>query len=168
MEARKRRPVIRTPLSRIEVVVECIAIASIAFCIYLTIHAWLILPERIPSHFNLTGQPDAYSNKSDILYYPILAVIAYVLMTLLARYPHFFNYPWPITEQNTSRQYRLARELINRSKLLLIWLLLYAEWLTLQTAAKQPAGPVPLVFIGIIFLLVILAIYYIVVARQVA
>ena len=31
------------------------------------------------------------------------------ILTALARVPHAYNYPWPITAENAARQYRLAR-----------------------------------------------------------
>ncbi|MBX5458042.1 MAG: DUF1648 domain-containing protein [Thermogemmatispora sp.] len=157
---------VRSPLSPLEIGIEVVALASIALSIYLAVDAWTILPARIPGHFNLAGQPDAYSNKSDLLFYPIFSSIAYILMTLLSRIPQFFNYPWAITEENAARQYRLARGLINWLKLLLIWILLYAEWLTIQVATKQATGPGALGFIGLVLCMLLSTAAYIVVARR--
>jgi uncharacterized membrane protein len=166
MHERNRRPAVRSPLSPLEIGIEVVALLSIALSIYLMVHAWATLPARIPGHFNLAGQPDAYSNKSDLLYYPIFSGIAYIFMTLLSRIPQFFNYPWAITEENAARQYRLARGLINWLKLLLIWMLVYAEWLTIQVATKQAAGPGALAFIGLVLCMLLSTAVYIVAARR--
>ncbi|MBE3565073.1 MAG: DUF1648 domain-containing protein [Thermogemmatispora sp.] len=166
MHARKGRPVVRLPLSPLEIGIEVVALVSIALSIYLTVQAWATLPARIPGHFNLAGQPDAYANKSDLLYYPIFSAIAYIFMTLLSRIPQFFNYPWAITEENAARQYRLARGLINWLKLLLIWILVYAEWLTIEVATKQATGPGALGFIGLVLCMLLSTAVYIVVARR--
>ncbi|WP_081838431.1 DUF1648 domain-containing protein [Thermogemmatispora carboxidivorans] len=166
MHARKGRPVVRLPLSPLEIGIEVVALVSIALNIYLTVQAWGTLPARIPGHFNLAGQPDAYTNKADLLYYPIFSTIAYIFMTLLSRIPQFFNYPWAITEENAARQYRLARGLINWLKLLLIWILVYAEWLTIEVATKQATGPGALGFIGLVLCMLLSTAVYIVVARR--
>lgn len=166
MHERKRRPAIRSPLSPLEIGIEVVALASIALSIYLTAHAWAALPARIPGHFNLAGQPDAYSNRSALLFYPISSSIAYILMSLLSGIPQFFNYPWAITEENAARQYRLARGLINWLKLLLIWILVYGEWLTIQAATKQATGPGMLGLIALLLCMLLSTAVYIVAARR--
>ncbi|RAQ96113.1 DUF1648 domain-containing protein [Thermogemmatispora tikiterensis] len=166
MHERKRRPAVRPPLSPLEIGIEIVALASVALSIYLTVQAWATLPARIPGHFGLAGQPDAYSNRSDLLFYPIFSVIAYIFITLLSCFTRFFNYPWAITEENAARQYRLARGLINWLKLLLIWMLLYGEWLTIEVATQQATGPGALVFIGLLLCMLLSTAVYIVAARR--
>lgn len=64
------------------------------------------LPETIPTHFTLLGEPDAYGPRKTIL---LLAVIMGGLlagMGWLSRKPHAFNYPLVVTDTNAQSVYR--------------------------------------------------------------
>lgn len=94
---------------------------------------WNALPERVPVHFGLDGQPDRWSSRATTLLGPAVALGIYVLLTALARVPHVFNYPWPITEANAARQYRIARRLllVLSNLLVLLFFTIYgAIWAT--------------------------------------
>jgi len=47
----------------------------------------------IPVHYGFSGQPDAWGGKIELLELPVVSVLLYFGLTLLARYPHKFNYP---------------------------------------------------------------------------
>ena len=42
---------------------------------------WKRLPERIPSHYNAMGQPDAYGPRSGILFLPTVAWFLFILIS---------------------------------------------------------------------------------------
>lgn len=52
----------------------------------------------------------------------------YLFLTILNRYPHKFNYPFNITEQNAVAQYRIARLMVQTLKLEVIWIFVYIQW----------------------------------------
>jgi uncharacterized membrane protein len=87
MHESKQRPAVRPPLSLLEIGIEVVALVSIALSIYLTVQAWATLPARIPGHFNLAGQPDAYTNKSDLLYHTISHLLPIFTDSLVAAIP---------------------------------------------------------------------------------
>jgi len=59
----------------------------------------------------LSGQPDAWGDKAAIWILPAVAAFFDVMWAVLANYPHTFNYPVAITEENARVQYQLARSL---------------------------------------------------------
>lgn len=64
------------------------------------------LPETIPTHFTLLGEPNAYGPRETVL---LLAVILGGLlagMGWLSRKPHVFNYPLVLTDANAQSVYR--------------------------------------------------------------
>lgn len=75
------------------------------------------LPDTIPTHFNFKGEVDGYGNKSSILFVPALASILIVLLSVLSRYPQYYNYAVKITPENKAFQYRNGINMIQTLKL---------------------------------------------------
>jgi hypothetical protein len=83
-----------------------------------------------------------------------MTVILYLMLTVANRYPHKFNYLWPITAQNAREQYRLARLLLVWLKAEVIILFTFLEWATIRVALGQAEG------LGVIFLPVVLVVMF--------
>ncbi|MCG3121548.1 MAG: hypothetical protein ALAOOOJD_04703 [bacterium] len=148
------RPVLNLPRSSFENSLEFLGAMGLLLMFIVIAQYWPSLPERIPSHFGVSGQPDAWSGKSMLLILPVIAAVLYAGLTVLSRYPHLYNYAWPITEANAAAQYRLAREMIIVLKTEIVWLFAYVNWQTIQTALgrAQGLGPAFLpIFLLIIF-----------------
>lgn len=84
------------------------------------------LPEKIPYHFDLAGQPDAYGSKVTILFLPVIAVILFVMMSLIPKLNFNYNYPVTINEDNREIQKLLSESLLKimKSTLLIVFLLI--------------------------------------------
>ena len=81
-------------------ILETIALLMLLMTWALT--AWAVLgpqrlPERIPIHFNASGQPDGWGTPRMLWLMPAVATVTYLLMTLVARYPSAFNFPMRTT-----------------------------------------------------------------------
>lgn len=70
------------------------------------------LPDQIPVHFNLAGEPDGWGSRSSILVLAGIGLVLVVGTALLSRYPRAFNYPREITEENAQRVYRAGEEMM--------------------------------------------------------
>jgi hypothetical protein len=70
------------------------------------------------------------------------------------RFPHRFNYAWPITAQNAESQYRLARRLPNWLKVEVIWMFLFLEWMTIWVALGRATG-LSIVFLPIVLIMIL-------------
>jgi len=77
---------------------------------------------RIPTRFNLAGQPIAWGSSWMLLILPIAAFVIYSLMTLVSRYPAVFNYPVRVTPANHARLEALALQMIAWLKAEVVWL----------------------------------------------
>ena len=120
--APNQRPVISLGLSPADLAVELAGAIAILVSILPIVQFWSVLPDRIPIHFGLGGQPDALGDKIAIWMLPAVAAIIFAVLTAVSRYPHTFNYPVRITEQNARRQYLLARSLLVWLKAEICWL----------------------------------------------
>jgi len=90
-----------------------IAISVIALCFLwtITIHAITgpdALPSRIPTHFDLAGNPNAWGSPKGLFLLPILATFIFFLIGLVSRRKESFNYPVRITPLNRERLQNLA------------------------------------------------------------
>ncbi len=86
------------------------------------IYHYRSLPDTIPIHFNYKGEADNFGSKPTIWLLPGLGTGLFVMMTLVNRIPHQFNYATKITEANAVFQYTLAQRLIRYLKLIIMCL----------------------------------------------
>lgn len=135
------RPDITPARTRIEYVLDMIALLAVVFALAIVADAWEALPERVPRHFNAAGEPDAYGSKASVLIPALTALVLYVVLSLAQRVrPRRYNYPLRITEDNAAVQYRLARLYLAVTKAAVIILLASGTWLTIQVALGHRQG----------------------------
>ncbi|HTJ29609.1 MAG TPA: DUF1648 domain-containing protein [Acidobacteriaceae bacterium] len=95
------------------------------------------LPTRIPTHFNLAGEPTTWGNPRMLLLLPLISLALYVLMTMLSRRPASFNYPAPVTAQNRKRLHRLAIEMLAWLKAEVLTLFALIQFFAIRTVRVQ-------------------------------
>jgi uncharacterized membrane protein len=121
---------------------------------------WSSLPEQITVHFDLAGKPDRQGEKTTLLFLSGLSVVDYLLMTILARFPHAFNYLRPITEKNAASQYLLARKFLAVMKLETTGIMFFAIWSCIQVSIGAANAIDPSTLITLLIVLIIsVAIY---------
>ena len=160
------RPVIRPEMMPFDWLLEALSIIGLMIFLGFAIYNFPKLPETIPSHFNGAGKPDEYSPKSTFWILPGIAVFIYVLLTLVVRVPHQFNFTVKITRANALKQYTFANRLVRYLKAALICLFFYISFATIRVAAYADSGLglwfLPVVLSGIFVPLII----YLVVASR--
>ena len=98
------------------------------------------LPGTIPTHFNAAGEADGFGSKASIIGLPVIATLLFIGLTVLNRYPHSFNYPTAITQDNALRLYTLATRMLRYLKLVLVLVFGGIEFMTIQNATGKAAG----------------------------
>jgi hypothetical protein len=101
---------------------------------------WHDLPSRVPVHFGLTGHPDGFGSKIILLLLPATAVLLYLALTAVARYPAYFNLPVPVTDLNRQTLRRLAIEMLGWLKAEVMCILAWLTFAAISTAAGHRAG----------------------------
>jgi hypothetical protein len=106
---------------------------------------WHDLPDRVPVHFGLTGQPDGFGSKTILLVLPAAAIVLYLVLTVVTRYPAYFNFPVPVTDINRQTLRELAVDMIGWLKAEVVWIF---GWLTIRTisTARGPSLGLGLAF----------------------
>ena len=120
------------------------------------------LPNIIPTHFNASGEADGFGSKASIIGLPIIATLLFFGLTVLNRYPHIFNYPCPVTQDNALRLYTLATRMLRYLKLVLLLVFGGIEFMTIQNATGKAAG-LGVWFLPLTLVLVFLPLIYFVV-----
>lgn len=160
----ERRPVLRLSATPQERALLIVALAGVACCVLPLILWWAALPQTVPSHFDISGRPNAYSSKWWLLLLPALSVVITAGFTILTRYPHLFNYPVRVTPKNALHLYRTGRLLLRWINAVLAWVFAVIEWQTLQVTLGKAAGLpqwFPLVTVALIALVLISVVAFI-------
>jgi len=126
---------------------EAAGIAALAVLFWITYSAFKgpeRLPDRIPTHFDLAGNPNAWGSPSALLLLPGLAFVIYLAITLVSRFPSAFNFPVRVTPENRPRLEALALSMVTWLKMELVCLFLWIQSSTINSARHQTLGLSPM------------------------
>ena len=114
---------------------EAIGLAALAVLFWVTYRAFNgpdRLPARIPTHFDLAGQPNGWGSPSSLLLLPAVALAIYLSITLVSRFPSAFNYPVRVTPENHAQLEALALGMVAWLKVELVCLFTWIQWSILE------------------------------------
>jgi uncharacterized membrane protein len=134
------RPRIKLKLSSHDRIIEFLGISFLIILIAIPLLCYNQLPEKLPTHFNAAGEPDGYGGKTSLFLLPATGFFMYILLTVLAAFPHIYNYPVSITPENAEVQYRLATRLMRILKTVILILFSFISWMSVRTATGNAAG----------------------------
>ena len=134
------RPKLKLELTTFDKTLEILGWTSILAIWVLTITNYTNLPNTIPIHYNGAGQADGFGGKATILTLPIIATVLFIGLTILNKFPHIFNYPTNITQENALRQYTNATRLIRYLKLIIVVIFGLIAFKTIQNASGEADG----------------------------
>lgn len=137
---KQRQPILDIPRTILDNFLDTISVLALLAILYCTARYWPDLPATIPTHFGTSGLPDGWGSKNSIFTLPIISLVIFTGLTVLYHYPHIYNYPVKIIEENALVQYRLARSLISGIKASIILLFAYLQWFTVQNAFNRVNG----------------------------
>jgi uncharacterized membrane protein len=95
---------------------EAISLGALAALFFVTGRAFYgsaPLPDRIPTHFDLAGQPNGWGSPSSLLLLPAVALALYLIITLASLFPSAFNFPVRVTTENRARLQALALQMVS-------------------------------------------------------
>ncbi len=140
MKMEEERPKLTLIPTTADKLVEVLGWLILLFLWVLTFSHYSSLPETIPTHFNAAGNADGFGSKVSLIALPVIATLLFIGLTVLNRYPHIFNYPTSITQDNALRQYTLATRILRYLKLVLVLVFGGIEFMTIQNATGKGAG----------------------------
>jgi uncharacterized membrane protein len=134
------RPKVKLLTTGTDWVLEAIALLAIILTVMYLIVNYNSLPDTLPRHYNLAGQPDGFGGKSILFGLPGIAIVIYLIMTIGLRFPHVFNYPFKITDENAESQYKNISKMIRILKTLIVLIFLYLTFATIQNGLGKMNG----------------------------
>ena len=111
--------------TRIDWFIEMICILLLGGITLYLILSWSTIPDKIPMHFNVAGQVDRWGNKIEIIFMPIVSWLLYGFITVMEQFPQIWNTGVMITEENAYRVYRILKNMIQITKLLVVIMFFY-------------------------------------------
>jgi uncharacterized membrane protein len=124
-------------------VFSLIALVTLVWMTVAALHGPDHLPDKIPTHFDLTGHPDAWGSSGMLALLPAVGLFLYVTITLVSRFPSVFNYPVRVTAQNRLRLQSIALNMVACLKAETLCLFALLQYYTLQAARTARLGLPP-------------------------
>ena len=131
------KPKIRIKLDIYDVIIELLGVVGLILLIVIPMYYYSELPEIIPSHFGIDGEPDNYSNKMILWTLPIIGILMYVGLYFLSKKPHLHNYSEELNEFNFKILYKISSKMIRTLNSIIIFIFVYIIYSTIQTSLKK-------------------------------
>lgn len=93
----------------------------------------------VPIHYNFQGQVDGWGDRSSLWTQPIIALVIYLVFSILVRYPQKLNYPIKVTKGNSKVLYKLIINMLRHIKLICLILLAYVNNISFRIAIEKGA-----------------------------
>lgn len=155
----QKRPILKLRLTRLDITCEAVGYLLLLLIWLLTLYHYQSLPDVIPVHFDAFGNADGFGKKITLFSLPIVASVLFTGMTILNKFPHHFNYPLTITEDNALRQYTFATRLIRFLKISILTVFGCILAMTIIQAKWQSAG-LGIWFLPLLLVLIFLPLFY--------
>jgi hypothetical protein len=129
--------------------VSIVALGLLVFDTLFALYGPFPVRGKVPSHFDMAGHPDRWSDPASLQNLPVAALIVYLLLTFVAIYPS-------LAEQSTSEAPRIPSGMEVLATGLVTWIKMEAVWIfaifqmALIEAARNPDKPVSLIGIWIL------------------
>lgn len=94
--------------SKINKSLDIIGMILVISLVVMTFIYWGKAPEVVPTHYNFKGEIDAYGSKNTLFILLPIAVITYIGIAILAKFPNIYNYTVEINPRNKEKQYLMA------------------------------------------------------------
>ena len=110
-------------------------LAVLSWMTYAALNGAERLPDRIPAHFDISGQPNAWGPPGFLWFLPAVGLGLYLLMTVLGsiRFRRY-NLPVPVTESNLPFIQEQTRLIVGWIKCEVLCLFVYLQWGIIQSA----------------------------------
>lgn len=132
----------------------CIIILTVTF-VFLMIQ-YLLLPDKIPMHYNFNGEVDRYGNKWEIWIAYIAGIILYFGLSVIESKPQYLNTGITITEKNKQRIYQLLYNMLITIKLQVVSLFMI---MSVFSSLQIGNFSINLLILGVIVITMILYFY---------
>ncbi len=129
---------------------------SVVFSFLMIAYYWNELPDVVPTHFNVLGQPDSYGSKWFLLIIPVIALLIFIGITYLNKFPHIFNYPVEVSERNAIALYKISKRMNALIMMITCEFFFYITFSQITSARFHGLGMSMFVYFFILFIICIM------------
>ncbi len=140
------KPTIQVSLSLTDKILELSGWLCVLVFWLLVVISYNKLPDSIPIHYNLSGKADSFGDKTFILTLPLIATLLFAALSRLNKFPHIFNYPVSITDENAVMYYTKTTRFIRYYKVIIVLIFGLLAFMTIQHANGTESGLQPWFF----------------------
>lgn len=135
--------------NKYDIIVNFLSLLCLFGTVIFLIISWKTIPAEIPGHYNAAGEVDKITNKNSLLVLLVIGWIMFVGISAIERFPQIWNAGIQITEQNKEKVYRILKNMIGTTKLLVV---LVFSYLTVHSTTGENLSPLFLpVFLILMF-----------------
>lgn len=153
-----KRPVIKIVPTIEEKIVELLGLLIVICMVIFPYIIYNKLPEIIPTHINIIGEIDGYGSKDSFNVLTFFAAFIYICLSIMQKYPHTFNYPTEVNEDNCRELYSLGIKCCRSVKIISALMFAYITYSITCNAFGIKATMIPVIFLTLGFLFCL--IYY--------
>ncbi len=121
-----------TKLQLVLEIIGLLLLVGMAVFIYIQ---WDQIPQQVPMHYNALGKIDSWGSKYQILVLPTISILLYIFMTVVSFFPHIWNVPVQVTNENKEAVYLSTKNLIIFLKVEMLTIFFYLNY---HTVTAQP------------------------------
>ncbi len=99
----------RTKHTGWQMALEIAALLLLVGMFGLLLDGWDRIPAHIPIHYDAWGRPDLFSEKTDLIFLPLVGLFLYAMLSLLVYFPSLWNLPERLTRRNPKQVYSLFK-----------------------------------------------------------
>ena len=142
-----KRPVVKIVPTIGEKIVELLGLLTVICMVIFPYVIYDKLPEIIPTHMNILGDIDGYGNKDSFSLLPFFGLIVYIGISILQKYPHAFNYPVEVNEENYLQLYTLGIKCLRNIKIIVTLTIAYITYHFACNAFGIKVSIIPVTFL---------------------
>lgn len=118
-----------------------------------TLMAWPHLPAQVPTHYGLSGHPDAWGGAASVWVLPVLALFTYLLLSGIGRLDLDVNLPCTIPEEKRPEIEAQSRWTLALLRAEIALFLCALQWNALAGLGSDPSLSPVLLGAGLVLLL---------------
>jgi uncharacterized membrane protein len=156
------RPLLQSELQRPDKITEIIAYGALIALWIFIIAIYNRLPDTVPTHFDGSGNADGYGDRASVVIGPMVCTVLFMVLSILQRKPHWFNYTTDITPENALRQYTVAVKMLRMLKLSIVVIFGLIEFHTYKSAVGLDIVPGEYLILAVLALVYIPVFYFLI------
>lgn len=128
------RPKLDLPKTKGETLFDIFGFSLYFITILLLILFWPQIPEKVPGHFDASGEVTRWGSKYELIILPALGGLNLLILHLLEKHPQMHNYPKRFNQTNAAQFYLNSRKMLNRLKNMTTFILMLLLFETVSIA----------------------------------